>query len=220
VTSLRYCSAKIFEFLILWLVDCYIRAYRGIEHCLLTQTAGVLFHLAFSCRACSGALPRLFPFLLGSSFDRLLFSLSWQQKSSTMTLERREHHVDCRAKKAAIFFVACEQNPATRVTIPDAMRIKGYSPSEAADRALQMQVHREAEKIKGEAIPGPPAPAAMAASALLSLASVAIMARPAHPTVTPNPTVAPIVTVGGESQTRGSVKRHLPQRTRMARSFL
>jgi hypothetical protein len=40
------------------------------------------------------------------------------------------------------------------------MRIKGYSPSEAADQSLQMQVRREADKIKGEAIPGPPAPAA------------------------------------------------------------
>ncbi len=40
-----------------------------------------------------------------------------------MTLKRREYHVDCRVKKAAIFFVACEQNPATRVKIPNAMRI-------------------------------------------------------------------------------------------------
>jgi hypothetical protein len=96
-----------------------------------------------------------------------------------MTLKRREYHVDCRAKKAAIFFVACEQNLATRVKTPNAMRIKGYSPSEAANQALQMQVCREGEKIKGEAIPGPPAPAAMAASALLSLASVATAARPA-----------------------------------------
>jgi hypothetical protein len=38
-----------------------------------------------------------------------------------------------------------------RVKIPDEMRIKGYSPSEAADRLLQMQVRREADKIKGEA---------------------------------------------------------------------
>jgi hypothetical protein len=105
--------------------------------------------------------------------------LSWQQKSSPMTLKRREYHVDCRAKKAAIFFVACEQNPATRVKIPNAMRIKGHSSSEAANQALQTQVHREAEKIKGDAIPGPPAPAAVAASALLSLASVAMTARPA-----------------------------------------
>ncbi len=32
------------------------------------------------------ALPRLFPFLRGSSFQRLLFSLSWQQKSSLTLL--------------------------------------------------------------------------------------------------------------------------------------
>ncbi len=40
------------------------------------------------------------------------------------------YHVDCRAKKV---FLACEPNPATRVKIPDAMRIKGYSPSEASN---------------------------------------------------------------------------------------
>jgi hypothetical protein len=55
-----------------------------------------------------------------------------------MSSRRREYHVDCRAKKAAIFFMACEPNTATRVKIPDAMRIRGYSQSEAADRALQM----------------------------------------------------------------------------------
>jgi hypothetical protein len=47
--------------------------------------------------------------------------------------------------------VACDANPDTRVKIPDEMRIKGYSPSEAADRLLQMQVRCEADKIKGEA---------------------------------------------------------------------
>ena len=75
--------------------------------------------------------------------------------------------MDRRAKKAAHFFVACHANPDTRVKIPDAMKIKGYSPSEAADRPLQMQVRREVDKITGEDIPGPSAPAAAAASALL-----------------------------------------------------
>ncbi len=46
-----------------------------------------------------------------------------------------------------------DANPDTRVKIPDVMRINGYSPSEAADRSLQMQVRHEADKIKGEAIP-------------------------------------------------------------------
>jgi hypothetical protein len=50
-----------------------------------------------------------------------------------MTSKRREYHVDCRAKKAAIFFVACDPNPATGVKIPDAMRIKGYSPSKVSN---------------------------------------------------------------------------------------
>jgi hypothetical protein len=50
-----------------------------------------------------------------------------------MTSRRREYHVDCRAKKAAIFFVACEPNTATRVEILDAMRIRRYSQSEATN---------------------------------------------------------------------------------------
>ncbi len=61
--------------------------------------------------------------------------------------------MDYRTKKAAQFFVACDANPDTRVKIPDAMRIKGYSLSEAANRSLQQQVRREADKIKGEAVP-------------------------------------------------------------------
>ena len=56
----------------------------------------------------------------------------------------------------ALFFVDCDANPDTR-EIPDAMRIKGYSPSEATDQLLQQQVRREMDKIQGEAIPGPPA---------------------------------------------------------------
>jgi hypothetical protein len=38
---------------------------------------------------------------------------------------------------------------ATRVKILEAMRIRGNSQSKAIDRALQMQVHCKAEKIKG-----------------------------------------------------------------------
>ncbi len=93
--------------------------------------------------------------------------------------------MDPRAKKAALFFVACDANPDTRVKIPDAMRIKGYSPSEAADRLLQQQVHRETDKIKGEAIPVPSAPAAaVAASALITLSTTANVGRPALRTIT------------------------------------
>ena len=75
--------------------------------------------------------------------------------------------MDYRTKKAALFFVACDANPDTRVKIPDAMRIKGYSPSKVADQLLQQQVRREAGKIKGEAVPGPSAPAAVAVGAVL-----------------------------------------------------
>jgi hypothetical protein len=50
-----------------------------------------------------------------------------------MSSKRREYHVDYRTKKAALFFLAFDANPGTRVKIPNAMRIKGYSPSEATD---------------------------------------------------------------------------------------
>ena len=93
--------------------------------------------------------------------------------------------MDCRAKKAANFFVACDANPNTRVKIPNAMRIKGYSICEAADRSLQMQVRCEADKIKAEEVPGPSAPAAAAAaSALITLSNAANVGRPALQTIT------------------------------------
>jgi hypothetical protein len=104
-----------------------------------------------------------------------------------MSSKRREYHVDCRAKKAANFFVACDLNPETRVKIPDAMRIKGYSLSKAADRSLQMQVRRKVDKFTGEDIPGPSAPAAAAASALPTLLTTANVGRPALRTITTVP---------------------------------
>ncbi len=139
----------------------------------------------------------MFPTSRCSLLARPLFSLSWQQNSSAMTSRRREYHVDCHAKKAAIFFVACEQNTATRVKIPNAMRIRGYSQSKAANRGLQMQVRCEVEKIKGEAIPGPPTPEAAAVSALLSLSTTANVGRVVLAAITPVPVAGPILLAAG-----------------------
>ena len=105
--------------------------------------------------------------------------LSIRSKHFTMSSKRREYHVDRHSKKAALFFVAFDANPDTRVKIPDAMRIKEYSPSKAADQSLQMQVRREADKIKGEAVPGPSAPVAAATSALLPLSTTSNVGKPA-----------------------------------------
>ena len=91
-----------------------------------------------------------------------------------MSLKRREYHVDCRAKKAALFFLACEANPATRLSIPAAMRAKGYLDVEAMDRILVQQVRRESQK---KAPKDPPRPESAAASSLLALATVAMTAR-------------------------------------------
>jgi hypothetical protein len=71
-----------------------------------------------------------------------------------------------------------EPNPATRVKIPNAMKIQWYSPSEASNQALQMQVRCGAKKIKGEAGPGPPADEVAAAFSLLALATVVTTGRP------------------------------------------
>ena len=56
-----------------------------------------------------------------------------------------------------------------------------------------MQVHCEAEKIKGEAIPGPPTPEAAAVSTLLSLLTTANMGRVALAAITLVPATGPIL---------------------------
>ncbi len=91
--------------------------------------------------------------------------------------------------------MACEPNTATGVEIPNAMKIRGYSQSEAAYQVLQMQVCCKAEKIKEEAIPGPPAAAAV--SALLSLSTTANVGRVALATITPVPAAGPILPAAG-----------------------
>ena len=94
----------------------------------------------------------------------------------------------------ALFFLACETNPDTRLSIPTAMRAKGYLDVEAVDQILVQQVRRESKKNKPK---DTPCPKSAAASLLLALATFARMARPALCTITPNPTAAPVVMVGG-----------------------
>ena len=82
--------------------------------------------------------------------------------------------MDCHSKKAVFFFLACDANPATRLSIPAAMRAKGYSDVEAEDRILVQQVRRESQK---KAPKDTPRPESAAASSLLALATVAMTAR-------------------------------------------
>jgi hypothetical protein len=110
-----------------------------------------------------------------------------------MSSKRKEYKVDDRAKKAALLFLACETNPDTRLSIPAAMRAKGYSDVEAADRILVQQVRRESQKIKPK---DTSRPESAAASLLLALVTVATMARPALQTI-PHP--------------GGHVDHHLPK---------
>jgi hypothetical protein len=130
--------------------------------------------------------------------------------------KRREYHVDLRAKKAATFFVACDAHSDTRVRvkIPDAMRAKGYSDSEAADRSLQQQVRREAAKIKGEAIPVPPAPEAAAASALMALSATTNVGRPALRMITPVPAAVSVLPAAGVAALPSLPRKTQKRRTR------
>ncbi len=93
-----------------------------------------------------------------------------------MSLKRKEYKVDDRTKKAALFFLACEANPDTRLSIPAAMRAKGYSDIEDADQILVQQVRCESKKNKPKDTPCPKSAAALS---LLALATVVTMARPA-----------------------------------------
>jgi hypothetical protein len=73
-----------------------------------------------------------------------------------MSSKRKEYHVDCHAVKADKFCLMCENHiyPEMRVKIPAVMIAKGYSNKEYKNRTLQMQVHREVEKIRGLDPPG------------------------------------------------------------------
>jgi hypothetical protein len=50
-----------------------------------------------------------------------------------MSPKRKECKVNGRAKKAALFLLGCEKNPATRLSIPAAMRAKGFLDVKAID---------------------------------------------------------------------------------------
>ena len=82
--------------------------------------------------------------------------------------KRKEYKVDDRAKKAALFFLACEANPATRFSIPAAMRARGYSDVDVMNRILIQQVHRESQKNKAG---NSPRPETVAAAAMLALSN-------------------------------------------------
>ena len=83
-----------------------------------------------------------------------------------MSSKRKEYKVDARAKKAALFFLACEPNPVTSLSIPAAMRAKGYTDVEAADQILVQQVRRESPKNKSNDTPHPESAAALSLLAL------------------------------------------------------
>jgi hypothetical protein len=99
-----------------------------------------------------------------------------------MSSKRREYKVDDRAKKVDVFFQACEANADTRLSIPAAMRAKGFSDVEAVDQILVQQVCRESQKKTPKDTPCPESAAALS---LLALSTTANVGRAALATITP-----------------------------------
>jgi hypothetical protein len=144
---------------------CYIKDFSGTHHSLLAQTLGDLFLILVTQGIVA---PQSVCFSLPTiSQITHLFSCAWILRMSS---KREEFHVDCRAAKAAKFFLVCEShiNSDTRVKIPAAMMAKGYSNKESKNWTLQMQVYREVEN-QGIGSPPPPKAVAAAATALLTL---------------------------------------------------
>ncbi len=103
------------------------------------------------------------------------FSFNWKQALQHV-FEKDEYKVDDHSKKAALFFLACEANPDTRLLILAALRANGYTDVKAADQILVQQVRRKSQKNKPK---DSPCPESVAASPLLALVAVVTMARPA-----------------------------------------
>ena len=88
-------------------------------------------------------------------------------------MSSRKNGADARAKKAAQLFVVCKGNPdpAGRLSIPDVMRLRGYSGDEVVIRTLQIKVRRDVEKLKGNVSTSASA-VLSAAGAMVALSSV------------------------------------------------
>ncbi len=84
-----------------------------------------------------------------------------------MSSGKQKNEADAHAKKAALICVACERNPylTDRLSIPNVLRVKGYSENKAINCTLQMQVCREVEKLKGNSS------ASAAATAIIMLST-------------------------------------------------
>ncbi len=150
---------------------CYIEAFHGTRHSLLAQTPRDLFFIVLWPMAYSGVAVCLILFAHHKPDCAPLF-LWLETENLRMTSKRKEYyHVDCRAAKAAKFFLMCKShiNPDMRIKISAAMMAKCYSNKESKNRMLQMQVRREVGKIRGLDPPHPPEAVAAAATALLTL---------------------------------------------------
>ncbi len=133
-------------------LQCYIGDVRGIPFLGVVHIVCTLFPKASRVRSVGVAFPQLFLFPLHWITHRyhikaLRSQIFWFQNSA---MSSRKNGADARAKNAAQLFVACKGNPdpTGRLSIPDEMRLRGYSQDEAVNRTLQIQVRWEAKKLK------------------------------------------------------------------------
>jgi hypothetical protein len=92
-----------------------------------------------------------------------------------MLMSSRKNGANACAKNAAVLFVACESNPdlTGQQSIPNVMRVRGYSEDKAVNHTLQMQVRQVVEKLNG--ISPPPASAVLSAVATMAALSTTVM---------------------------------------------
>jgi hypothetical protein len=105
----------------------------------------------------------LFPLCAFFPVNHLYF-----QKLALQHVFKKEGVQGALNEKATRFFIACEANLATRLSIPAAMRAKVYSDVEAIDQILAQKVHRKSPKNKVENTPCAETVAAAAAMLALS----------------------------------------------------
>ena len=133
-------------------LQCYIGDLRGIPPLGVAHSMCTLFTKAKRARFVSVALPQfsLFPlhWIAHRYHIKALHSqISWFQN---FAMSSRKNGADARAKKAAQLFVVCEgnPNPTGRLSIPNVMRLRGYSGDEVVNCTLQMQERREVKNWK------------------------------------------------------------------------
>ena len=105
-----------------------------------------MFPLVLGRLDCIGGLPVDVTFSL-RMVSLQVIPLSFLTLTKKMPPKRKAYGTDPRAAKAAKFHVDCERS-GMPISIPSAMRAKGYDNDAAKDDSLQQQVRRLAADLK------------------------------------------------------------------------